>query len=103
MVHVIALIRIRPGGREKFLEIFRALVPQVHAEDGCIAYGPTVDVDAGLGELQAGPDANLVTVVEQWESVAHLQAHLAAPHMDRFREEAGDLIESLRVHVTEPA
>ncbi|MEX2672643.1 MAG: putative quinol monooxygenase [Phycisphaeraceae bacterium] len=103
MIHTIAFIRIKPGGRERFLEIFHALVPEVLAEEGCLAYGPTVDVDAGLGDVQVGPDENMVTVVEQWESVPHLQAHLAAPHMDRFREEAGELIESLTVRVVEPA
>lgn len=103
MIHVLAFIRIRPGGRERFLEIFHALVPEVLAEDGCIAYGPTLDVDAGIGDIQIGPEENVVTIVEQWESVAHLQAHLASPHMERFRSDAGDLIESLTVRVVQPA
>lgn len=103
MIHTIAFIRIRPGGRERFLEIFNALVPEVLAEEGCLAYGPAVDVDAGLGDIQAGPDEHVVTVVEQWESVEHLKTHLAAPHMDRFREEAGELIESIKAHVVQPA
>lgn len=103
MIHTIAFIKVKPGERGRFLEIFHKLVPEVLAEEGCLAYGPTVDVDAGLGDVQEGPDENLVTVVEQWESVKHLQAHLAAPHMDRFREEAGPIIDSLKVHVVEPA
>ncbi|MBM4043251.1 MAG: antibiotic biosynthesis monooxygenase, partial [Planctomycetes bacterium] len=43
MVHVIANIELRPGARDAFLKVFRALVPTVQAEGGCLEYGPTLD------------------------------------------------------------
>ena len=43
MVHVLAIITAKPGMREKILEAFRANMPAVHAEDGCVEYVPTVD------------------------------------------------------------
>ena len=36
MIHVVAVITAKPGMREKVLEHFRANIPAVKAEDGCI-------------------------------------------------------------------
>ena len=48
MVHVVAVITAKPGLRAQVLEAFNANVPAVHAEDGCIEYGATIDSpDAG--------------------------------------------------------
>ena len=43
MIHVIAVITARPGKREAILQAFRANVPAVRAEKGCIEYGAAVD------------------------------------------------------------
>ena len=48
MIHVIATITVKPGKRDAFLAEFHRIVPAVHAEAGCIEYGPTVDVASGL-------------------------------------------------------
>ena len=42
-IHVVAVIKAKPGLRGKVLEAFQANVPAVHAEDGCIEYTATVD------------------------------------------------------------
>ena len=76
MIHVIANIDIKPGTREAFLEAVRALVPDVRAEQGCIAYGPAVDVRADV-RRQIPFRENTVTIVERWESLDALKAHLA--------------------------
>ena len=47
MIHVIAVITAKPGERENILAHFRANVPAVRAEKGCIEYGATVDTDGG--------------------------------------------------------
>lgn len=39
MIHVVAIITAKPGQREAVLEAFRANVPAVQAEAGCIEYG----------------------------------------------------------------
>jgi quinol monooxygenase YgiN len=36
MIHVIAVITAKPGKRETILEAFRANVPNLRAEKGCI-------------------------------------------------------------------
>jgi quinol monooxygenase YgiN len=45
MIHVLAIITAKPGQRSALLQDFKAIVPTVHAEVGCIEYGPVVDVD----------------------------------------------------------
>ncbi|HZZ71209.1 MAG TPA: putative quinol monooxygenase [Pirellulales bacterium] len=102
MVHVIAAIEIAPGRRDDFLESFRRLMPTVHAEAGCGEYGPTVEIDSGLS-LQPPVRENVVVICEQWESLAALHTHLAAPHMTAWREEVKDLVRAVTLQVLEPA
>lgn len=102
MVHVVAAITVTAGKRDPFLAEFRELVPQVRAEEGCRGYAPCVDATTDIDRQDAaGPD--VVTVVEQWESVDHLGAHLAALHMVDFRERVGHLIESTQLRILVPA
>jgi quinol monooxygenase YgiN len=102
MIHVIAAIEVAPGKREAFLEEFRQIIPAVHAEQGCLEYGPTVDAVTGIEAQQPLRD-NVVTVVEKWESVDALKAHLAAPHMVEYRTKVKDLVVGMHLHVLEPA
>ena len=102
MIHVIATIDLRDGKRADFLGEFHKLVPLVKAEDGCIEYGPNIDVDTGIS-AQVALRPNTVTVVEKWESVDHLKAHLGAPHMEAFRTSVMELIEKISIQVVEPA
>ncbi len=101
MIHVIATIRVVPKRRSGFLAEFQRIVPDVRAETGCIEYGPTVDVDTGiLGLPEVRGD--VVIVVEKWESVNSLDAHLKSPHMLRYREAVKDLVTAVDIWVTEP-
>src|SRR5579863_10108350 len=83
MIHVIALITAMPGMREAILAAFRANMPAVHAEQGCIEYGPAVDAE-GVGGFQTkfGPDT--FVVIEKWASLEALKAHAGAPHMAAY-------------------
>ncbi len=101
MIHVIASISINPGNVPDFLAACKAIVPTVLAEDGCVQYTPTVDVDINVPAQQL--DENIVTIVEKWESVAALQAHLVAPHMEAYRETVKDLVMSASLKVLEDA
>ena len=102
MIHVIATISLQAAGRDAFLAAFRELVPKVHAEAGCIEYGPAVDVAAGItGQPPVRDD--VVTVVEKWKSVEALAAHLAAPHMLAYREQVKDTVLSVEIRVLKPA
>jgi quinol monooxygenase YgiN len=101
LIDVIASISVKPGCREKLLARFHANVPNVLAEDGCIHYYPTVDVDSGLTPQQK--DENVVTIVEQWMSLDHLHAHLKAPHQAAYREDVKDWIEGVSLKILKKA
>ena len=101
MIHVFAIITAKPGQRETVLEAFRANVPAVRAENGCIEYGATVDAD-GLGSFQTRFGADTFVVVEKWESVDALKAHAAAPHMAAYAAKTRDLLASRVIHVLSP-
>ncbi len=101
-VHVLAVIRAKPGRRAELLAVFQANVPAVHAEDGCIEYVATVDMD-GAGPIQTAFGPDTFVVVEKWASLAALQAHAVAPHMKAYGERVKDLIAERTIHVLSPA
>lgn len=101
MIHVIANITVKEGQRDKLVQLFQELVPAVQAEDGCIAYGPATDIETGI-EVQSACQTNVVTVLEQWESVAALKKHLDMPHMHAFRASVAEVVEGLTIRVCEP-
>jgi quinol monooxygenase YgiN len=102
MIHVLAVVELNPGVRDTFLAELHKLVPLVLAEDGCIEYGPAVDVPTGIAAQQPLRD-DVVTIVEKWESIDHLKAHLAAPHMQPYRESVRELVIATKLFVVEPA
>ncbi len=102
MIHVIATIETAPGMREDFLAAFAELVPDVRAEQGCLEYGPAVDLATAIGD-QPVPRENVVTVIEKWESVEALRKHLEAPHMTRYRRTVKDIVLGVSIRVLEPA
>ena len=86
MIHVIAVITAKPGMRDAVLQEFRANMPAVHAEQGCVEYGPDTFV-----------------AIEKWESADALKAHAAAPHMKAYAAKTKDMIASRVIHVLSPA
>jgi quinol monooxygenase YgiN len=101
LIHVIALVTAKPGQRPAILEAFRANLPAVHAEEGCIEYGPAIDIDAGSFATKLGDD--VMVVIEKWESAEALKAHAASPHMAAYAAKTRDLIASRVIHVLSPA
>ena len=102
MINVVAVITAKPGMREAILAEFRANMPAVHAEAGCIEYGPTIDAE-GAGSFQAkfGPDT--FVVLEKWESLEALGAHARSPHMAAYAAKTRDMIASRVIHILSPA
>lgn len=102
MIHVIATIDVAPGMRDDFLTAFAELVPDVQAEQGCLEYGPAIDLATTIGD-QPAPRENAVTVIEKWQSVEALRAHLESPHMTRYRRTVKDMVLGVSIRVLEPA
>jgi quinol monooxygenase YgiN len=99
MIHVLAVITTKPGQRETVLALFRANVPAVHAEAGCIEYGPVID--APTSPAKYGDDT--FVVVEKWESPDHLKAHAASPHMAAYGAKTRDLLATREIHIMQSA
>jgi quinol monooxygenase YgiN len=102
MIHVLATITTKPGQRDAFLKEFHRIMPMVHAEAGCIEYGPAIDVDSGVS-VQGPMRDNVVVIIEKWESLPALKAHLQAPHMVEYRVRIKDYVESVTLQILAPA
>ena len=101
MIHVIATIELHEGKRDDFLAEFRRVVPLVRAEEGCLEYGPTVDISTGLA-AQGAIRPYVVTVMERWENLESLKKHLQAPHMIAYRPRVKDFVKETSLQVLIP-
>jgi quinol monooxygenase YgiN len=102
MIHVLAVITTKPGKREAVLREFRANMPAVQAEDGCIEYGPAVDAE-GMGAIQTAFGPDTFVVIEKWANGDALKAHAKAPHMAAYAARTKDMIANRIIHVLSPA
>jgi quinol monooxygenase YgiN len=81
----------------EFIEIFKSNIPNVLEEKGCIEYMPTIDLPTGLPPQEL--NNNVVTIIEKWDSLEDLQAHLLAPHMLAYKENVKDLVDKVSLKV----
>ena len=98
MVHVIAVITAKPGMRDAILKEFRANVPNVRAEKGCLEYGPVIDCEPAPS-FQTRLGADTFMVVEKWSDMEALKAHAAAPHMAAYGAKVKDMVAKRVVHI----
>jgi len=96
MIYVIATVELNQGGKEKYLAELKQVTPSVLKEKGCLEYGPTVDVPTGI-PIQVPQRENVVTLIERWESVDALKAHLSQPHFLEYRERVKDVMKSVSI------
>ncbi len=92
MIHVLAKIQLASGKRDEFLVEFQKLVPLVHAETGCVEYGPAVDATTDIA-AQKSIGADTVMIIEKWESLEALKSHLQAGHMLAYRQRVRNLVQ----------
>ena len=101
MIHVLASITVKASEREAFLGIFKANAPKVLEEEGCVEYAATVDFPTEVPIQET--DANVVTVVEKWETFPHLEAHFTAPHMLEYKAKVEDMVEDVSLKILKDA
>src|SRR5437763_1907046 len=102
MIVVLATIELHSGKRAPFLDEFRQIVPKVRAEAGCIEYFPAIDVATGMA-VQGPQREDIVVVIEKWESIAALEAHLIAPHMMEYRPKVKDFVKKVGLQILSPS
>ena len=98
MIHVIAIVTTKPGQRDAVLTAFRANVPAVHAEKGCVEYTPVIDASEA-GGIQTPLGSDTFMVIEKWESLEDLRAHAASTHMANYAAKVLDMLVQRTIHV----
>ena len=101
MIHVLASITVNASEFDTFLEIFKANVPKVLEEEGCVEYSATVDFPTELPIQETNP--SVVTVVEKWETFSHLEAHFTAPHMLDYKAKVEGMVEDVSLKILQDA
>jgi quinol monooxygenase YgiN len=92
MIFVIATMKTSPENQQVLVEAARDCISKTRKEAGCISY-----------ELhQSVSDANTFVFVERWENREALEAHFKAPHLTKWRAEAGPLIIEKKVEIIDP-
>ena len=66
-VKVLLELKARPGAGDALVAIFRGVLPDTRAYDGCI----------GVETLRGQDDPDTVVLVESWESRAHYERYFA--------------------------
>jgi quinol monooxygenase YgiN len=97
MIYVVAAVTLKPGKKEDYLQILQDTVPEVQAEKGCVEYFPTTDHTIGWPVQSL--DDNRVVILEKWKTAEDLQAHDVTPHMKKYHEKTGDLIDHVDLRV----
>lgn len=70
MIKVIAKITVKDGMVEQFKSNVTELIAETRKEAGCISYQLFQDIN----------NSNVLTFVEEWESMEALQQHMKAKH-----------------------
>ena len=84
LLTVIAYMRAAEGRTEELKAALEALIEPTRGEDGYVNY----DLHQGV------EDPSFFTFYENWVSGEHLDAHLAAPHLQDFVAKMGDLLDA---------
>ncbi|NRA20383.1 MAG: antibiotic biosynthesis monooxygenase [Oceanospirillaceae bacterium] len=101
MINVIASIKVKPAQLASFITIFKANTPKVLEEQGCIEYAAKVDFETQIPIQEI--DLCTVTIIEKWQSIDHLHAHLQAPHMLAYKVEVADMVEAVSLKILQDA
>jgi len=91
MIYVNVSVRVKPGKRQEFIDLFNSFAVTIRKEKGCIQFIPAVDLETGMPPQSL--DKNMVTILERWEGLEALKAHLAMPYMADFFAKQQPLVE----------
>lgn len=80
---VTAVIRVRPGGEERFVEATQNVIPATRAESGCIDYRLH----------RHRKNRRMFVFYESWRSKADLDHHMETPHIGAFIAEIGPVLD----------
>ncbi len=99
MIHIVAVLTAKLGHRDALLSAFKAIVPTVHAEPGCIEYQAVIDLPTSPAKF--GADA--VVVIEKWKDQAALDAHNEGAALKSFLDAAKTILAQADIHLLQNA
>jgi len=73
----------------------------LRAEKGNVEYAAMIDTPSGLS-AQGPLRDNVVTIVEKWESIDALKAHLKTIHMAEYFRACEELDLTMQLQILEP-
>jgi quinol monooxygenase YgiN len=101
MINVIASVHIKEGLLSEFIKLFKSNIPNVLVEKGCVEYFPTIDIPTGFPPQEL--NENVITIIEKWDSLEDLQAHISAPHMVEFQKKEKEFVDKVSFKVLREA
>ena len=81
MIIVSGEIELDPANAAAVMDAARTMMAETRREDGCLSYT----------FYQSLERPGVFRVFEEWESLAHLQAHFDTPHMADWRAALGEV------------
>ena len=101
MLTIVAEIRAYPNGlhKDKIIQAFKKITPTVLQEQGC--YGYQLLVDAHVDVSYQSKDSDLIVMLEKWESIEHLNAHLQTAHMQAYQLEVKEHVADVKIRILE--
>ena len=77
MIVVQVEVIVEPGSASKVVDAVKKMETATRQEAGCLKYAFAVDIS----------DPGMVRVIERWESMDAIKAHMASPHMAQFQKD----------------
>jgi quinol monooxygenase YgiN len=96
MIHVVVMVRVKDGRAQEYIDLFKSITPTVRKEKGCIEYKLTIDAPGAPADAK---DSNAAVILERWESMEDLQAHLGTAHMAEYFVKQKDLVEDSKIKI----
>ncbi len=81
MIIVSGEIELQAANAAGMMDAAKTMMAETRREDGCLSYT----------FYQSLENPGVFRVFEEWESLAHLQAHFEAPHMAVWRAALGEM------------
>jgi quinol monooxygenase YgiN len=99
MLTIIAEIHAHPNDshKEKIIQAFKKITPTVLQEQGC--HGYQLLVDANVEASYQTKDSDLIIMLEKWETIEHLNAHLQTEHMQTYQVEVKDHVADIKIRI----
>lgn len=88
MIVIQALLTAKDGKEEELFQELKKMIGPSLEEDGCKDYILHRSID----------DKSVFTFYEAWKDEPALQAHIASPHYESYRQRTEDLIETRDVY-----